>query len=270
MKISVQKTQILIFVLSLIFASIACNTPRNAEELEKEVEVGMGWSPEDADECYSTDRDEYEYKAGMLGQAPEIPKYPESAVYEVCYIDSEVSSVRMIDGNQGTENEAEPDEELTESEESVIPDGTYLGTSDYDKAVALLFSTGGTASTNEVIVHIADDGTVSGSITMLFTSNAYVQEDTGCTDIWEDNIMGTFSGQLTGENGVIDLTEYWQCSTVGTCPTNGSCDEEPIIRQVKIQVSGNQMNGTTLPHLDDPDGLFNFSFYAEKECFDLP
>ncbi len=75
-KISVQKTQIFIFVLTLIFASIACNRPDN---VEKEVGESKGVVVED---CYPVDRSEYEYEAARLGETPETPKYPESAVPE--------------------------------------------------------------------------------------------------------------------------------------------------------------------------------------------
>jgi hypothetical protein len=158
----------------------------------------------------------------------------------------------------------ESDSPITDDEETTIPVGTYIGTTDYDKVWELFYTAGGSASKNEVVITVAEDGTVSGSLSLIFTSGTFTHEDNGCTEIWNLNITGSFIGQLTGMHGTIDSEEYHTCSTTGTCSTEGSCGEEPLIRQIDIQVSGDQMTGITLPHPEDPDGFFTWSFHASK------
>jgi hypothetical protein len=149
--------------------------------------------------------------------------------------------------------------------DAAIPVGTYEGTTDFIQFLELLFIQGGSISTNEVTINVAEDGTVSGSMAIFYTSGTYVQEDTDCTDIWEVSINGSFSGQLTGSRGTIDSTQYWTCSTIGTCSTEGECDVEPAIFQIEINVSGDQMTGKSLPLPEDPDGQFIWTLSATKQ-----
>jgi len=222
-KLFIQKTQIFLFILALIVASIACNAPRNAEELEKDVEVNMGWSPENPEECYSTDRDEYEIKAGILGQAPEIPKYPESAVYEVCYIDSEVSSVRMADG------EAPEDNEVTENVgNDSIPAGTYTGEFYYNEDHA----DNDVLMANEINVNISNKGIVDGSANLQFNWSEITNNPELCTHYFEKGTSYIISGQINGvdretvevQKSTYQIIEHSPCGEYERSDQECSCE----------------------------------------------
>jgi len=190
-KLFIQKNQIFLFILVLITASIACNALYNPEGLVKDVEESIGWASEDTEECYSTDRDEYEVKAGMLGQTPEIPKYPESAVYEVCYVDSEVSSIRMADGEALEDNES-----TGNTGNDSIPAGTYTGefyfNEDHSDITTLM--------TNEINVHISNSGIVNGSANLQFNNTSTTNNPELCTHYFEKGTSYTISGQINGVN----------------------------------------------------------------------
>jgi hypothetical protein len=145
-----------------------------------------------------------------------------------------------------------------------IPVGTYVGTTDYPQFLAKILSPG-QYSTNEAIIHIAEDGTVTGSFSIYYIGDTFVREDNGCVKHWEAEISGSFSGQLTGNHGTITSTEKWSCVLFADCSDTGECDEGPIIRQIEIRVSGDHMTGDTLPHPEDPDGLMNWTLNATKE-----
>ena len=58
---------------------------------------------------------------------------------------------------------------------------------------------------------------------------------------------GAFSGQLTGEQGTIELTQTLVCRTTGSCGTEGSCEGRHVPDQVDVDVSGDEMTGTVRP-----------------------
>jgi hypothetical protein len=151
-----------------------------------------------------------------------------------------------------------------EGEGEQIPVGTYVGTTDYPQYIAKIFNPG-QFSTNEVIIHVAEDGTVTGSFSIYYIGDTFVREDNGCVKHWEAEISGSFSGQLLGNHGTITSTENWSCTLYADCSDTGECDEGSITRQIEVRISGNQMTGTTLPHPEDADGLWIWTFNATKE-----
>jgi hypothetical protein len=157
----------------------------------------------------------------------------------------------------------ESDSPTLDEEGDSIPVGTYVGTTDYTKLLEATLNPG-KYSKNEVIITVADDGTVTGSFSIYYIGDTFVREDNNCAMHWEAEISGSFSGKLMGNSGTISSTETWVCVLHADCSDTGECDIEPIIRELKIQVSGDHMAGTTLPHQEDPEGLLNWTFEASK------
>ena len=219
--------------------------------------------------CSEVEYDAYEAAAAELGEALQ-PAGDAGARYLVCYdIQTQTPRcVRML-GAVVAETAEETAEETATVEEAggPIPTGTYEGTAtDYVSILDMLFVAGGNASENRVVITVADDGTVTGSQYMVYTSGTHTRNDNiTCTTIWHVNTNGVFSGQLAGEHGTIELTDSWSCSTSGTCNTNGSCESEPLVWQLDVQVSGRQMTGTSRPVAEDSDGLFAWSFSATRQ-----
>jgi hypothetical protein len=201
--------------------------------------------------------------ATQLGQIPETSAEPERAVYKVCYINQTQTPVlaRMYGGGELAEDE-EP--ALPPDQGEPIPVGTYIGTTDYPKVVENVFSPG-QFSTNKVIINVAEDGTVSGSLSVFYIGDTFVREDNGCVKHWEIDVQGEFHGQLMGYHDSIGLTEKWICVLYAYCSDTGSCDDKPLLRQIDIQISGDQMTGTTRPHPEDPDVVIIWTLNAKKE-----
>jgi len=247
------KIQIIIPLLMLIGASLACNYPDAVEVI---AEAAM-------EHCFTVSRNQYESSAAQLGQAPETPKYPESAIYEVCQIEGEPSSVRMTDGNKPEEKP-----ETGESEEGdSVPVGTYVGTSNYPEALSNIFDPG-QYTKNEVIVRVADDGTISGSYLLHYIGDPFVinWNEKECTGYGEVDFTGTFFGQLTSSNGMIESEESWVCTVYSNCDDLwDACNtDEPIHREYNVYVSEDEITGTTLPHPEVEDGLI-WTFNVKKE-----
>lgn len=229
--------------------------------------------------CTSVGRGEYEVAAEALGQTPQVPKDPEKATYLVCY-DLQTQAPLFADV-LGTEEEEEDDEEEAEAEPSPtpqeeatgeIPVGTYEGEiAGYNPISMLIAIPVGGASENQVTIHVAEDGTVTGTMFYEYVSGTYVEEreEGECTEVWHVTVEGSFSGQLSGSQGTIDVTETWVCSTTGTCETEGECDNEPFARPLDVQVSGDQMTGETqpLPEFQGDSGEYHmmWTFTAAKQ-----
>jgi hypothetical protein len=82
----------------LLITTLACKAP----------DVIMVMIRSAADSCYEVERAEYESAAARLNETPETPRDPGNVVYEVCYIQGNVTSARMIEG-------ISPEEELEDS-----------------------------------------------------------------------------------------------------------------------------------------------------------
>jgi len=152
-KANKRRNKILLLILVQIGISLACNTPDAVEVI---VESAV-------ERCLPVTREKYENYAVQLGQTPEIPKHPESAVYEVCFIEQELSSVRMSDGYSTEEDDRKMDQDGDESEvKSNIPAGTYI----YEAFVDDEPPPGGDdweyELESEFTIRVANDGTVTG------------------------------------------------------------------------------------------------------------
>jgi len=159
----------------------------------------------------------------------------------------------------------EPVSPTPDDKDGSIPVGTYEGTTDYPQVLEMVYYNPGQCVTNNVILNVADDGTVTGSLSVFYKSGTFYRKDDDCTSYWEVDINGSFTGQLTGDQGTIELTENWSCELIATCSDTGQCDQEPFHRQINIQISDNRMIGTTLPHPDDPDGITTWTFNATMQ-----
>ncbi|MBI9052127.1 MAG: hypothetical protein JEZ00_22115 [Anaerolineaceae bacterium] len=236
-KFPVRKIQKTVFMLSIIFALIACRFPDAVKTI---VESAV-------EDCSIVSRDVYEISATQLGQTPETPKYPESAVYEVCFIDMEVSSVRMIDGNN-TE-----DDELTESEETnSIPAGSYVGTIiDTEWKQRDWFGSPpevlGTVAENEVIIFITEDGTVTGSLKYI-VNGTILMSDTShgitCTVLNDRSYDGEASGKLLENKGKIIFEGEWHEVTSYSEECNIEEHESATLQDIEIHVQVEIKNGT--------------------------
>jgi hypothetical protein len=95
-KLSTLKIKILINILALTAATLACNFSGVKDMVEEAIQEEV------YEKCAPVDRAEYERAAAELGIAPETPINPEYAVYEVCYINDNghevVRSIRMSEG----------------------------------------------------------------------------------------------------------------------------------------------------------------------------
>jgi hypothetical protein len=199
--------------------------------------------------CTAVGRGEYEVAAETLGQTPQSAGEDESGTYLVCY-DIETQAPILAKALGKSDEEAEEEGEATaepsptpeeETEEGEIPVGTYVGTTDILPLLDMFMIPGGSLLENEVVIDVAEDGTVSGSMTVAYDSGPDVDDD-GCTTIWHVNHTGAFSGQLSGSDGTIELTWNWTCTTTG-CGTEGECDGEDIPTTFDVQVSDDEMTG---------------------------
>jgi hypothetical protein len=225
-KLPVQKIKLSIFILSLIIASIACKHPDAVDAI---VEAAV-------EDCSMVKRDVYELSAAQLGQTPETPEYPESAVYEVCFIDREVSSVRMIDGNN-TEDEVS-------EENNNIPVGTYI----YEVFVNDEPPPGGDdweyELESEFTISVANDGTVTG----FKTYRTWVDSvsATGCATRSEEGFTTNVSGFLEGNQGYAKLEnkhwDFWEYHGEECGDGKDYFKDEEDVCDAIITISGNQMD----------------------------
>ena len=178
-KFPVQKIQKPIFMLSIIFASIACRFPDAVAAI---VEAAF-------ERCNTVNRHTYEIAAKKLGQIPEIPDDPESAVYEVCYRVNNPNpvSARMYGGNRSEDNES-----TGNVGNDSIPAGTYIGEFYFNED----HSDNSELMANEINVNISNSGIVSGSAILQF-NDTYISTDQ-CTHYTERGYSYTISGQING------------------------------------------------------------------------
>jgi hypothetical protein len=178
-KIPVHKIQRTISVLSIILASIACRFPDAVKTIAEAA----------TEKCETVSRNVYETAAIELGQIPEIPDDPESAVYEVCYQmnNPKPVSARMYgsdrsDDNGSTENVGNDSN----------PTGTYIGEFYFNEEHSDITE----LMANEININISITGIVSGSAILQF-NNTYISADQ-CTHYTEKGYIYTISGQING------------------------------------------------------------------------
>lgn len=250
-----QTKRIYSILISLCLTVIACNLPI----IKRLVEVTY------YEHCVPVSRVEYENAAAELGLSARIARYPDTAVYFVCYVNDRsnvIVSVRMTDGNapvEGSDN-TEPDE----FDRNQIPAGRYKGkVTDTEMATRGLveWQVQGTVENNEVVINVADDGSVTGRFLYEKLGNILVSDDGGgshapCVDSNDQYFSGNASGKLTGSTGEIVFTIQ---QTIVSKLTEGCSigpKEKSIVKDhvqhFDIRINGSEMTGTSV--LSEEDG----------------
>lgn len=212
--------------------------------------------------CTSVGRGEYEVAAQALGQTPQIPRDPERATYLVCYdLQTHAPIFADVLGTEEDEAEAETEPSPTPEEEvetGEVPAGTYVGTTNWEEVVETSDpETVGDVKGNEVAITVAEDGAVTGSLYFKYSEEPVLVECAAgvTTEQWHLTIEGTFSGQLTGDRGTIEVDEVWIHTADPSC--HGDTSPHVILErrlEIELEVSGDQMTGTTLPRPDGREG----------------
>ncbi len=224
-KIFGMKFKIFFFLLVLFGASLACNYPDAVKVI---VEAAV-------EKCVPVSRSEYESTAARLGHTPETPKYPESAIYQVCYVNNEASTVRMTDGNSTVDEGSE--------EKKNIPVGTYI----YEMYVNDEPPPGGDnweyEFESDFSIRVASDGTVTGfKIFKIWVDSV---SDTGCATRSEEAYTTNVSGFLEGNQGSAILEDkgwsFWEFHGDECGDGKNIFKDEEGVREALITVSGNQM-----------------------------
>ena len=209
-------------------------------------------------------------KDWMRGYGPQ----PERRVYEY-YDDTVRFEYDPISCPLPTEQEEAPEvdveitvEVATEPATSTIPSGTYQGaiTENTWEEGPDREDAKGSYTKNEVIITIAEDGSVLGSVDYTYASVPLV-DSAGCSNTLTYDGSGEFTGTLEGPQGAIDLDMILYRSVNYSCDDRGTSDTVEMTYPFSIQVEGNQMKGTStirFPNYSDPDKSWTLSFTAEK------
>lgn len=152
---------------------------------------------------------------------------------------------------------------LPESNSASIAAGTYKGTTNIGSTWVGYW--GGQVVRDEIIIIVANDGTVSGSITSLWTTGPsepieWESEPNGPLHSCVSNITitenGTLSGKLTGDSGKIDVQlAFNKVIERFDCPGETLVQDDNSTFQADVIISSNTMAGTM------PEG---FTFLATK------
>ena len=223
----VKRIEIYLFLIVLMGASLACNF-MSQDLIRLVAEAAMG-------NCYTVSREIYERSAAHLGQTPETPNYPESAVYEVCEVQGQPSSIRMIDGKNAAD-------EVSEGQKD-IPVGTYIsevyannepppGGDDWEYELE-----------SEFTITVAEDGTVTGFLIYRY----WVDDDAGgCATRSEESITTKVSGFLEGTQGTVILEDhhlnFHEYHGVACGDGREIFKDEENVFEATITVSGDQMD----------------------------
>ena len=241
-KLSVQKIQIFSFILALITASIACNYPDVVEVIGEEA----------MESCVTVGRSRYETVAAQLGQTPETPKYPESAVYEECYIEKDVTSVRMSDGYRS-------------DEENIIPAGSYTGESNFYSTLENDIDDSflePVCTENTVKVMIGSDGAAHGELrSICYANRAYVSEDGQVAH--HSDVTGIIQGELIDIPGQLSIAYTRHSYTTGPqCTPETPCIDDTVNFDFlyNVNVSNDVMTFAPAGEVDD-----YYSFELTKE-----
>jgi hypothetical protein len=181
-----EKTQITVFILVLMVVSIACNYP-DAVEVIAEAAI---------EKCETVSRDSYEIAAKTLGQTPETPNDPASAVYEVCYQKNNPNpvSVRMYGDYQS-------------DAKNTIPAGTYTGETNFDMVLDSDIDDSylePICSENTIQVVIGSDGAAQGEIRAICYANQSTDKEDMRMTLHAD-ITGIPQGELLGNAGQLSI-----------------------------------------------------------------
>jgi hypothetical protein len=214
------------FIL-LLGSMLACNFP-----------IGI------VSDCEVVDREEYIMSAQQLGETPETPKYPDGAVYKVCYTDQQLTSVRMTDGEK-------PDEE--------VPVGTYTGESSFhtllDNDVDNSFLEP-VCTENIVRVVVGSDGTVNGEIRSICYANRDTDNEEMRT-VHHAEVTGVITGKLLEPSGQLTIDYTWhEFFTSPQWETTSLDHTNKAVFPYHVRVSENVM---TLTPAADVEAYYTFT-----------
>lgn len=183
---------VLLLALLLAAVSLACNIGGVAgmvDEARKEV-------------CKPVSRQLYEDYCFTLGQSPKAPERPEVATYEACFINGDVTSVRIVEGYRPEETQAGGDTPASPAAAdpsgskpaSTIPAGVYKGEFPWNgKSINTLVR-------NEINIVISPSGAVSGAAFFQQNRSEPRKNADGvqCTYYYEFADTYVISGQIAG------------------------------------------------------------------------
>lgn len=249
------KTRIYVLLLILFIITIACNIEA-ANTVVKEAFL---------EKCYPVSREEYEKAAAKLGQSPGTPRYPETAAYYICGIEDPgfvITSVRITDGTAPDEDDDKT--EANVKDQNQIPAGSYKGeiiNTDMATRGLVEWKVQGTVEKNEIIIHVSDDGTVTGQFSYKKIGNILISDDDGgshepCVNSNDQFFTGDASGRLAGNTGKIVFEIQHNIVNKFTEGCSIGPKEEKTIKDIKqhfeIHVNSSEMIGTSI--LSEEDG----------------
>ncbi|MBN1666483.1 MAG: hypothetical protein JW862_05325 [Anaerolineales bacterium] len=201
-------TRQFIVLLALLMAVLACNYPDATQVILSAA----------TENCNSVNRERYEDAAARLGVEPETPKYPETAGYEVCYGDGQVTSVRMSEGYgpeeeqpaAAVEAEAAPETDAGAGTGTTPTSfaGTYMGEE-------LEVPPSWELVKQEFTISIAADGAVSG---LKIYEIQRASLDSSCNVYWGNGHTTLIGGTIDGSEGLVSVeTEAFVLSDFSDC-----------------------------------------------------
>lgn len=250
-ELSEAKVGIAITLLLLIAASIACNHPLAGEAIQDAM----------SERCVEIDRSTYETLAAELGQTPETPKYPESAVYEAC-THEKVGGIDLY-GNEGKISSVRMSEGYRPEEENKIPAGTYTGETLFYTTLEADVDDGyldPVCTENTVRVVVASDGTANGEVRSFCTSSRDTDNEEMRT-VHHSEVAGMIQGELPDRAGQLSIDYTWHSFFTSPQWEAPSLDQTvDFVFQYNVQVIENVMTLTPAGEVED-----YYSFTLHKE-----
>jgi len=224
-----------LYSLVVVVAALACNVPDVRKVAVEEV----------LDGCSTIDREKYELYSKQLGQTPEDPMYPDHVVYEACFVEHTLTSVRMSEGYRE------------------IPAGTYTGETLFYTTLEDDWDGGGldpVCTENTVRVVIDSDGAVQGEIRSI----CYTQKDTDNEEMQtthHQEVTAAIEGEVLDTSGQVSIAFNWHSFLTSPQWETTSLDNtvEPVF-DYHLHVSGDQM---TLTPAADVEAYYTFSLNRE-------
>lgn len=236
--ISNSKISFLLFFLALVSPIIACTLP-------------APWS-----ECEEVGREEYEYEARRLGEIPEIPEFPEGAIYKVCYTEGQITSVRMKDGKKSDQEESASDtiiEEEKPDEENNLT-ATYIGTTTIPPFQQEVLSF--TVDENQTVLYVYEDGKVTGEQVLIisYTQSGVDDALVYATTSWVIALEGT----LEGEQGQLSATQDYHFVSSG--PGANDPQDQNVTTQFVYEIT---LSGDMITNAANSEVFFPFEVYKQ-------
>jgi hypothetical protein len=173
---------------------------------------------------------------------------------------------KMVDGVCVTVSPDEAQDRASsgqEPENNAIPAGTYEGKITQTELAAggwVEWEVDGTVESNEVIIIVARDGTVTGQLSYIKTGNVLFSDDDGgshatCTSSNDQAYLGEASGQLTSSTGkIVFVIQQTVISKLSEGCSIGPKEETKVseMRQhFQIEIIQGDLFGTSIPAIDD-------------------